>query len=148
MAKFSDVREKIRKGVVIFDDIIHILVAIILIAVAGILLAMATKSFADITPTGLLHVVNDVLLVLIIMELLWTVIRYLRRLPFSLSPFLFIGIISGTRKILTLEAEMAISDKKEIFMLVELGVTALIVFLLVVAYYLYEKALSLNTTRE
>jgi hypothetical protein len=59
----------------------------------------------------LLQVLNDVLLVLIIMELMWPIIRFLKREPFILNPFLYIGIISCVRRILLLEAEHSMVAK-------------------------------------
>lgn len=140
MPSFEEARESIRKKIVILDDIIHILAAFVLLAVAVILLFSAFKNFVDISTSSLLAAINDVLLVLIVMELLWTVLRYLRRLPFSLGPFLFIGVISGTRRIITLEAEMTLNKAADhMQLLIDLVATTLIVFILIVAFYLYEK---------
>lgn len=140
MPGFENFRESIRKKIIILDDIIHILAAGVLLVVAVIILGKAILNFREISTTSLLSAINDILLVLIVMELLWTVLRYLRRLPFSLGPFLFIGVISGTRRIITLEAEMTLSKKADhMQLLTDLVATTLIVFILIVAYYLYEK---------
>jgi len=56
----------------------------------------------------LLHVLNDVLLVLIVVELMWPIIRFLKRELSILNPFLYIDIISCIRRILLIEAEHSI----------------------------------------
>jgi uncharacterized membrane protein (DUF373 family) len=61
--------------------------------------------------TGILHILNDVLLALIVMELLWPIVRFLQRKSFSLNPFLYIGIISSTRRILMIEAEHSVMSQ-------------------------------------
>jgi uncharacterized membrane protein (DUF373 family) len=52
--------------------------------------------------------VSDLLLVLIIMEVLGTVRSYLEKGDTSVKPFLFIGIISATRGILSIGARLSI----------------------------------------
>ena len=86
--------------------------------------------------TSILLVINDVLFVLIVMELLWTVIRYLKRQEFSLKPFLAIGIISSLRRILMVEAQMSMDRHTDYYPLAELGVSTGIVLVLVFSYYL------------
>ena len=102
--------EKGRKALIYADDAVHIVVAAFLVAAAVIMLGYAARNFADMSVASILLVVNDVLFVLIIAEVLWTIIRYLRREQFSLAPFLFIGIHVG------------------------------IIFVLVLAYFLIKKA--------
>lgn len=59
---------------------------------------------------AIVNFVSDLLLTLIIMEVLGTVVHYLRRRETSLRPFLFIGIISAVRSILATGARLSISD--------------------------------------
>ena len=63
----------------------------------------ATNGASDI-----INLVSDLLLTLIIMEVLGTVVHYLRTRETSLKPFLFIGIISATRGILAVGARLSI----------------------------------------
>jgi uncharacterized membrane protein (DUF373 family) len=128
------------------DDAIHVVVAVFLVVAAAIMLGYAAKNFIDLSVGSLLLVVNDVLFVLIIAEVLWTVIRYLRREQFSLAPFLFIGIISSLRRILYIDAQMSLGQSGRPFNedLSELGVHVAIVFVLVLAYYLIKRARALG----
>jgi len=131
------------------DGIIHFAVASVLIACAAIILIRTLPNFIHAEPAGLLHVLNDVLLTLIIMELLWPIVRFLKRKPFNLSPFLYIGIISSTRRILMLEAEHSIlaqmdeaaSNWSHLWpTLAELGVNVAIILALALALRLVHKA--------
>jgi len=139
---------KTRRVLIFADDIIHILVAVALLLSAFFMIAITALNFRSVGVSNILLVINDVLFVLIIMELLWTVLRYLRRQEFSLNPFIAIGIISSLRRILMLEAQMAMTEHTEsYYLLSELGLNTLIVFVLVIAYYLVNKADNLKAGR-
>lgn len=130
---------KIRRALIFADDIVHVLVAVALLGSAVFMLVLTASNFSAVDISSILLVINDVLFVLIIMELLWTVIRYLKRQEFSLQPFLAIGIISSLRRILMLEAQMSMKEQSEFYPLWELGMSTVIVFVLVFAYYLVNK---------
>ncbi|MFA5802639.1 MAG: phosphate-starvation-inducible PsiE family protein [Thermoleophilia bacterium] len=130
------------RGVLIFaDDAVHVIVAAFLVVAAFIMFYYAAKNLTDISVAATLMVVNDVLFVLIIAELLWTIIRYLRREKFSLAPFLFMGIISSLRRMLYIDAQMSLGTGERTFEenIMELGIHVTIIFVLVVAYYLIRK---------
>lgn len=135
-----------RRLLIIADDVIHIAVAVMLVAAAAVMMWYAVENFTDLSISSILQVVNDALFVLIIAEVLWTIIRYLRREKFSLAPFLFIGIISSLRRILVIDAQMAVGEGGHSFneTIMELGVHVSIIFVLVVAYYLVKKARTLE----
>jgi uncharacterized membrane protein (DUF373 family) len=57
---------------------------------------------------NVLDFVSDLLLVLIIMEVLGTVRSYLEKGDTSVEPFVFIGIISATRGILSIGARLSV----------------------------------------
>lgn len=123
------------------DDIMHFLVAAVLVICAAVILIRTLPNFLHADTLSILHVLNDILLTLIVMELLWPIVRFLKRKPFSLSPFLYIGIISSTRRILMLEAEHSMLTRiKETAswptlwpMLVELGANVAIILALALA---------------
>lgn len=88
--------------------------------------------------TAVIGFVSGLLLVLIIMEVLGTVIHYLKSHATSLRPFLFIGIVSATRSILSIGARLSIGSGdsgKTITAnfesaMIELGVSALVILAL------------------
>ena len=54
--------------------------------------------------------VSDLLLTLIILEVMGTIVHYLQTRATSLKPFLFIGIISATRGILAVGAQLTVTS--------------------------------------
>jgi uncharacterized membrane protein (DUF373 family) len=84
---------------------------------------------------AIIELVSGLLLVLIIMEMLGTVIHYLQVHATSLQPFLFIGIISATRSILSIGARLSIqgfslSAADFMHAMIELGVSAAVILAL------------------
>ena len=84
---------------------------------------------------AIIEFVSGLLLVLIIMEMLGTVINYLHVHATSLRPFLFIGIISATRSILSIGARLSIEGLNLgaadfTYAMVELGVSAAVILAL------------------
>jgi uncharacterized membrane protein (DUF373 family) len=99
------------------DLLVYALVGIAFIGAAvlalGYSLAHVLVNFGVALPLNgvvedVLTFVSDLLLVLIIMEVLGTVRSYLERGDTSVKPFLFIGIISATRGILSIGARLSI----------------------------------------
>lgn len=131
------------------DDIIHFSVALTLMVCASLVLIKTFANFLHPDTLSLLRVVNDVLLALIVMELMWPIVRFLKRKPFSLNPFLYIGIISSTRRILMIEAEHstlsglgehAVTWQETWPVLVELGVNVTIIIFLAIALRLLQNS--------
>lgn len=58
---------------------------------------------------AIIALVSDLLLVLIILEVMTTVLHYLREHSVSLKPFLFIGIISAVRELLAVGARLTVT---------------------------------------
>lgn len=82
---------------------------------------------------AIIKLVSDLLLVLIIMEVLGTVIHYLKAHATSLRPFLFIGIVSATRGILSIGARLSVSEVKNTEFtnaMIELGVNGAVILAL------------------
>ncbi|MEW6429174.1 MAG: phosphate-starvation-inducible PsiE family protein [Thermodesulfobacteriota bacterium] len=134
---------RLRRILIAVDDVMHFGVAFVLLLCAAMILIRTLPNLLHPQTTGILHVLNDVLLTLIVMELMWPIVRFLKRKPFSLSPFLYIGIISSTRRILMIEAEHSmlaqLRQNSETGwhhlwpMLAELGANVLIILVLAVA---------------
>ncbi len=123
------------------DGIVYTLVGIAFLLAAGMALTFAVgkalHSFFGILPDTfpvqtVLDFVSDLLLVLIIMEVLGTIRSYLEKGDSAVTPFLFIGIISATRGILSIGAQLSITgntftDVEFHNKLVELAVNAAII---------------------
>lgn len=88
--------------------------------------------------------INSLLLVLIILEVLSTVRDYLQHGTTSLTPFLYIGIISATRRVLAIGAEAALEGEtisETVFrhQMIDLAVNGAVVLALALAVYLLRR---------
>jgi uncharacterized membrane protein (DUF373 family) len=132
--------EVFRRWLIKIDMALHVVAALLLLAACGFILYYAFLTVLHPSRESILHLVNDVLLALIILELLWTVIRFLKRQKFILAPFLAIGIIAAVRRILLIEAQTSFMEHVPMEKLYEIGLSAVVVLVLMVAYYLSAKA--------
>ncbi len=126
------------------EDIVHYVVAIVLVSVAGVVLIHsvgdAFDSGHDTFAEQVTSVINSILFVIIVMEILRTVVAHFDDAGLQLKPFLIIGIISAVRHILTVGAQVSLggSHDPEAFRQtqVELGVNAAVVMALVLGLVL------------
>src|SRR5690349_11046300 len=92
-----------------------------------------SKLTPSISAAAIINLISDLLLVLIIMEVLGTVIHYLKAHATSLRPFLFIGIVSATRGILSIGARLSVGEVTGSAFtnaMIELGVNAAVILAL------------------
>lgn len=122
------------------DMAFHVVAAVLLLFACGFIFYSAVLNVAHPTRESILHLVNDVLLALIILELLWTVLRFLKKQKFILGPFLAIGIIAAVRRILLIEAQTSFMEDVHVEKLYEIGLSAVVIIILMAAYYLSVKA--------
>jgi len=139
MDKIDQVLLKFKRLLFKLDEILHIIVAILLIALVFSIAFYTVTHFVVYSPKMVLKIVDDIMLMLIILELLWPVLRFLRKEKFSLSPFIYVGIISGVRRILTIEARASIEHLQSYYHLAEIGVSVGVVLILGVTLLLYRK---------
>ncbi|MCP9470297.1 MAG: phosphate-starvation-inducible PsiE family protein [Nitrospira sp.] len=89
---------------------------------------------------AVLGLVHDLLLVIILLELFRTTINFLKTKVITLEPFLYIGVIASTRRILTTGAQVSyIGELTDLIFnryLMDLGANVLVVVALIVAVYL------------
>lgn len=142
--KKTELAEIFRKFLVKIDIVFHVIAALLLLVACAFILFYASLNILDPSPSSIITLVNDVLLALIILELLWTVIRFLKKQQFSLGPFLAIGIIAGVRRILLIEAKTSLMEHTPVEKLYEIGLGAVVIIILMAAYYLSVKAQKLE----
>ena len=128
--------EMFRAILVKADMAFHVIAALLLLVACGFIFYYAVLTLASPSRDSIIHLVNDVLLALIILELLWTVIRFLKKQKFILAPFLAIGIIAAVRRILLIEAQTSFMEHVPTEKLYEIGLSAFVVITLMIAYYL------------
>ena len=132
----SDLTELFRRMLVKADMGFHVIAALLLLAACGFIFYDVVLTLEARTRDSIIHLVNDVLLALIMLELLWTVIRFLKKQKFILAPFLAIGIIAAVRRILLIEAQTSFMEHVPTGKLYEIGLSAFVVITLMIAYYL------------
>lgn len=132
--------ETSRKTLIKIDILFHIIAAFVLLIICGIVLYKAILNSMSFELLKLIEAVNEILLVLIILEILWTIIRFLQKQKFSLLPFLDVGIIASVRRILLIEAQTSTMEHPPIEKLYEIMVSAGTILALVVAYFIIVKA--------
>lgn len=103
------------------DRLAYLIAGFVLVAAALAITGYALVAFVHKLNAGFLEasitLINDVLLALIILELLRTVIGFIRtrgqpNVAESLIPFLVIGGISATRRILAIGAAIGVEEAK------------------------------------
>lgn len=132
--------ELFRKFLVKADMVFHIVAAALLLVACSFVIVFAVMNMMHPSRNAVFHLINDVLLALIILELLWTVIRFLKKQKFTLAPFLAIGIIAAVRRILLIEAQTSFMEHVPVEKLYEIALSAGVIITLMVAYYLSVKA--------
>ena len=129
-----------RKYLIKIDMALHVIAALLLLIACTLILYFAFVNILDPSRSSIIALVNDVLLALIILELLWTVVRFLKKQKFLLGPFLAIGIIAGVRRILLIEAQTSLMEQTPIERLYEIGLITIVILILIIAYYISIKA--------
>jgi uncharacterized membrane protein (DUF373 family) len=90
-----------------------------------------------------LKLLNDLLLVIILLELYRTVIRFLQTGILALEPYLAVGIIACTRRILTASAELShqpdITDMLFNRYLMDVGLNVTVIAVLIIAVFVIRK---------
>ena len=95
------------------EDVVYVGLAILLAASAIIMLGTVAVAFGKGLATGVpasrlvAELLDQILLVLMIVEILYTVQVSFREHALVPEPFLIVGLIAGTRRILVLTAEFA-----------------------------------------
>lgn len=93
-------------------------------------------------PSGL-KLLNDILLVVILLELFRTVIRFLKTEVLDLEPYLAVGIIACTRRILTASAELAhvpnITETQFYQYLMDMGLNVTVIMVLIIGVFMIRK---------
>lgn len=103
---------------------------------------ITAANHSGLLPAGL-RLLNDLLLVIILLELYRTVIRFLQTGILALEPYLAVGIIACTRRILTASAELShlpeVTDPLFNRYLMDVGLNVVVIMVLVVGVYTVRK---------
>jgi uncharacterized membrane protein (DUF373 family) len=115
-----------------------ITVVVFVLGVHDLVVAPHGTRFAVTTIT---RAVNSALFIVVVLELVRTIVGRLEGGGFQLQPFLVIGIISATRDILTVGAELSLVGEQTplVRTMTELGVNAAVVLALSIALVLVRR---------
>lgn len=105
--------------------------------------SFATKAVQiGLLPAGL-KLLNDLLLVIILLELFRTVVRFLQTEVLSLEPYLAVGIIACTRRVLTASAELShipsMTDTQFYQYLMDVGLNVAVIMVLTLGVFMIRK---------
>jgi uncharacterized membrane protein (DUF373 family) len=142
------VRERIAQVFTRVEDVVYIGLAVLLAAGAMALLVDGSITFgrqllAGSVPGSIIDLLDRVLLVVMIVELLYTVQVSFREHALVPEPFLIVGLIAATRRILVVTAEFAklaqAGGTVFIHAMLELGLLTIMVLVFVIALALLRK---------
>ena len=145
MANEPMVNDRVRRNIArvfrLLEDIIFVGLGVLLAGTAMYLLGAAAIDFSShliklsLSGNAVVELIERLLLVLLVVEILYTVQISFREHTLAPEPFLLIGLIAAVRRVLVITAELAESKNKteEIFrfLMIELGVLTLLIICLV-----------------
>jgi len=143
-----DAREWISAQFTRVEDVVYIGLGLLLAASALVLLVLAAIKFGSSLleggfPVSAIDLLDRLLLILMIVELLYTVQVSFREHALVPEPFLIVGLIAATRRILVLTAEfVTLPGKAEgVFRnaMIELGLLTLLVVAMVASLVLLRR---------
>jgi len=142
------VRERIAQSFTRVEDVVYVGLGILLAASAVVLLVDGVLTFGrhlagGTMPGRIIDLLDRILLVLMIVEILYTVQVSFREHTLAPEPFLIVGLIAATRRILVVTAEVGKLAEAggSVFLhaMLELGLLTMMVLGLVVALVLLRK---------
>ncbi|HEY2584868.1 MAG TPA: phosphate-starvation-inducible PsiE family protein [Tepidisphaeraceae bacterium] len=143
----SRARVWITRAFAAVEDVVYIGLGLLL---AGSALALLVTGFLEFVhgmtagAAGTVRLLDRILLILLILELLYTVQVSFREHALVPEPFLLVGLISAIRRVLILTAEFGeLSEKTEAgfrHFVIELAVLAVLIITLTISIVLFRKA--------
>jgi len=140
-------RERIARTFTVVEGIVYIGLGLLLTGIAFTLLVTSFISFGRIVVSGpvkfsFVELLDQILLILLVVGLLYTVQVSLRSRALGPEPFLIVGLISAIRRVLVLTAkfgdwEKSASESQHI--IIELAVHTVLILILAVSLMLLRK---------
>ncbi len=112
----GETRTVIARAFTLVEDVVYIGIGVLLTFSAGVLLVNGAiglwRATMEGTPLpGVINLLDRTLLVLMLVELLYTVQVSFREHTLLPEPFLVVGLIAATRRILVVTAEFSVTGK-------------------------------------
>jgi uncharacterized membrane protein (DUF373 family) len=144
----ASARAFVARGFTLVEDLVYVGLGALLAGAAVVLLADGVALFfrtlvAGELPAHVIELLDRILLILMIVEVLYTLQVSLREHTLSPEPFLVVALIAGIRRVLVLTAEFAdfLEKGEEVFRnaMTELGLLTVMIVALVVALMLLRR---------
>jgi phosphate starvation-inducible membrane PsiE len=144
----SNLRQSISTTFTRIEDVVYVGLGVLLAASAVSLLVAVAVNFGQGVLSGdlrkiVVQLLDQILLIFMIVEILYTVQVSFREHTLMAEPFLIVGLIAAIRRILIITAEFSEPAKmvEEAFRsaMLELGLLTLLILALVVSLYLVKK---------
>jgi phosphate starvation-inducible membrane PsiE len=141
-------RESITRGFIRVEDAVYVGLGMLLAAIALVMLVAVAVAFVQALLGGTLpdhavELLDRILLILMIVELLYTVQVSFREHALVPEPFLIVGLIAAIRRLLVLTAEFArlLEKNQGVFQgaMLELGLLTVMIVALVVSLVVLKK---------
>ena len=147
-AEEKETRQWVARGFTLVEDIVYVGLGLLLAGSSIVLLAGGVITFGQHLIAGTLAgnivaLLDRILLILLVVELMYTVQVSFREHALIPEPFLLVGLIAAIRRVLVLTAEFAElrgqSDAVFKYFIVELGVLTVLIMTLVVSLFILRK---------
>jgi len=149
MSEEKSSRTWVVRGFAVVEDVVYVGLGVLLggsslvLLVSGLIIFWQNLIAGSLT-TNMVTLLDRILLILLVIELLYTVQVSFREHALIPEPFLLVGLIAAIRRVLVLTAEFAqVQDKpEEVFkhFIVELVVLTFLIIALVVSLILLRKS--------
>ncbi|MDO9196942.1 phosphate-starvation-inducible PsiE family protein [Rhodoferax sp.] len=138
--KINATKKLLNRAVDLVDSLVLAAIALGTLILAIQMVAVLVLEFVSREPHSLPNMVSELMFVLIVMELFRQIVRQIRKEPFSLKPFLAIGIIASVRGLLVVQMKIGIGDLDWKTGSLTIVAFSLVILLLIAAYYLCYKS--------
>jgi len=139
MKKWLDRMEYLDRWGYITAGLSLLILGMLIFAHSWVKFVTAAMAKGALLPAGL-QLLNDLLLVIIVLELFRTVVRFLQTEILTIEPYLAVGIIACTRRILTASAELshlpAITDIEFNRYIWDVGLNVVVILVLIIAVFI------------
>lgn len=137
-------KEKVDRVLQYGEDLIYLIIAVFLFGAALALLSSSIVQFLrdlqhDDSVTLALFVIDKILLVMMIIEILYTVRISFKSHALCADPFLIVGLIAAIRRILLISVESAYHIDKFYHHMIEMGILGLLILVFAGAIILLRK---------
>jgi uncharacterized membrane protein (DUF373 family) len=144
----SSIRDRVSRAFTLVEDVVYVGLGLLLAAAALVLLVSLALTFwrgllAGALPASVIVVLDQILLILMIVELLYTVQLSFREHVLIPEPFVLVALIASVRRILVLAPELPkVVEKGDVQFqnaMIELGVLTFMTISLVLCLVMLRK---------